>query len=159
VWQWIRRNLPVLTQFPENELAGFYADLSRVEQWEQLADAVSGMTTPTADDLPAIIETIGAKVGSTDARPVLQPVFGGKEAVSGTKPAHPAGGVIPPMAALQVAVAGPHTVGREAQFSRAVRKLAAEKPFRHHSLDVYRGRRSCRRGGPGLRNFQTGETA
>ena len=40
VWQWIRRNLPVLTRYPEAELAGFYADLSHLEQWEQLSLAI-----------------------------------------------------------------------------------------------------------------------
>jgi hypothetical protein len=125
VWQWIRRNLPILTRFAESDLAGFYADLSRLEQWEQLADAIATMLTPTLGDLPAIVDNIAAS--ATAAATIPEPAFGTNEVASGVELASPAHATTASIGALKVAVAGPHTVGRAVQFSRAVTKLAAEK--------------------------------
>ena len=127
MWQWIRRNLPVLTRFPESELAGFYSDLSHLEQWEQLANVIAGMKIgPTPGDLPAIIENIAATVSTSASRPAAQPIFGAEESLATVAPESAPGAAPAPLRALKVAVAGPFTASREAQFSRAVTKFAAQ---------------------------------
>ena len=127
VWQWIRRNLPVLTRFPESELACFYADLSHLEQWEQLANAVSDNQSLVVDDLPAVVENIAAKLSVADTGAARPPVFGGQETFLESAPIRSVEAGSAPLRALKVAVAGPFTVGREAQFSRAVTWYAAKR--------------------------------
>jgi hypothetical protein len=127
VWQWIRRNLPVLTRYPETELSGFYADLSHLEQWEQLATAISTMkSSPLPVDLPAIVEDIAATLSTAGTRAAPPPIFGGERTLEATTVIRPADTAAASLRALKVAVAGPFTAGREAQFSRAVTKFAAE---------------------------------
>jgi CHAT domain/Subtilase family len=126
VWQWIRRNLPVLTRFPETALASFYSDLSHLEQWEQLADAVSDMANPVLGDLPDIVAEIAAKLRASATSPARPPVFGGEKTRVGPELIRPADTGAAARRALKVAVAGPHTAGREAAFSRAVTRFAAE---------------------------------
>ena len=125
VWQWIRRNLPVLTRYPESELACFYSDLSHLEQWEQLANAISANQSLLLGDLPAVVENIAAKLSVPDTAP-RPPVFGGEKTFEISTPISPAEAAPAPLRALKVAVAGPFTVGREAHFSRAVTSFAAE---------------------------------
>lgn len=123
VWQWIRRNLPVLTRYEEADLAPFYYDLPHLEQWEQLADAVSARRTLELGDMPGLVEQIAARVVSSGVvAPARPPVFGGEEQASASVAALE----VAPRRALRVAVAGPFTAGREAQFSRGVTQFAAE---------------------------------
>jgi hypothetical protein len=123
VWQWIRRNLPVLTRFGESNLAAYYADLPRLEDWERLADAITSATA--TGDVPALVRRIGADLGtpSPTAAGSPPPVFG--ETASA-----PASGTAAPVAhrTLRVAVAGPHTEGRTEEFARGITQFAAE----HH---------------------------
>ena len=96
VWQWIRRNLPVLTRFQETELARFYYDLPHLEQWEQLADIASrGM--PIMTDLPNIVEQLAARAVPTGPTPPS--LFGGP---APQEPAGPGTG-----RALRIAVSRP----------------------------------------------------
>ena len=127
VWQWIRRNLPVLTRYREEDLRGFYSDLSHLEQWEQLAAELEGLGNAVAGDLPDLVARVAARLpGPGETAP--PPIFGGDAA---TEPAlSPAEPPLKRLAgtrrALRVAVAGTHTEGRQAEFSRAVTGLAAE---------------------------------
>jgi hypothetical protein len=116
VWQWIRRNLPVLTRYGEAALAPFYHDLPHLEQWEQLAGAVAGDAL-TATDLPHVVERLAARVVA--GAPVTQPppVFGDAPTDSTTERPSPRG-------PLRVAIAGPGTEGHEAEYSRAVTSFA-----------------------------------
>ena len=122
VWQWIRRNLPVLTRYSETQLAPFYYDLPHLEQWEQLADVLAARSTLDLADMPGLVEQVAARVSTAGAvAPAAPPVFGGDD---GLQP-HVSPDV-GPRRALRVAVAGPFTVGRQAEFSRSVTQFAAE---------------------------------
>lgn len=111
VWQWIRRNLPVLSRFDETVLAGYYVNLPRLEDWESLAEAVAAPGAGVQlEDLPALVRQIGSTLtpmpaGATSAPPVF-----GAEA---------------PPNSLRVAVAGPYTEGRQEEFARALTQFAA----------------------------------
>ncbi len=130
VWQWIRRNLPVLTRYPEAELAGFYADLSHLEQWEQLSLAIEDRGNAVAGR-PARHrgrrgrEAAGHHAGTGSTADL-------RRARRGSPRRSPAESTATPAAAdgsrraLKVAVAGQHTEGREAEFSRAVTRFAAQ---------------------------------
>ncbi|WP_431966502.1 CHAT domain-containing protein [Nocardia sp. bgisy134] len=71
VWQWIRRNQPVLIRFGPTALSRLYADLPHLEQWDQLADRVRACPTPpTAESLANLarqdIEEVAAPVNAQD---------------------------------------------------------------------------------------------
>lgn len=114
IWQWIRRNLPVLTRFDEGELRGWFAKLPNLQQWEELAQQVTtSATSPEA--IPDLVKQLAG--GRTQATP--PPVFGSAE------PSIQAD-VGQPRRVLRVAVAGPLLVGREDEFCTSVTTLAAE---------------------------------
>ncbi len=116
VWQWIRRNLPILTRYEERDLKGWYAKLPRLQQWEQLAEEV-GLSPTASAALPDVVrkvaDSLGAAAGPGGAAP---PLFGAS--------ADPTAG--PVSHVLRVAVAGPHTDGRAEEFATSVTTLAAE---------------------------------
>ncbi len=124
VWQWIRRNLPVLTRFEEAQLSACYADLPRLEDWEQLAEEVSRGVGATADELPTLVRRVASSLGSVPSQASAPPpVFGVATSAAEKRTV----GVRAPRA-LRVAVAGPHTSGRADEFARGITRYAAE----HH---------------------------
>nr|WP_063779407.1 CHAT domain-containing protein [Kibdelosporangium sp. MJ126-NF4]CEL22914.1 FIG00999419: hypothetical protein [Kibdelosporangium sp. MJ126-NF4]CTQ90054.1 FIG00999419: hypothetical protein [Kibdelosporangium sp. MJ126-NF4] len=120
VWQWIRRNLPVLTRIDKTELCGYYAKLPHLEQWERLAEEIAdrGIT----DDMPDIVRQIAGTVsapGSTgEAAP---PLFGGERTTPRVE------SLVSPHV-LRVAVAGKRSVRKAEQFAERMTRSAAE----HH---------------------------
>ncbi|SNY87109.1 CHAT domain-containing protein [Nocardia amikacinitolerans] len=71
VWQWIRSNQPVLVRFGPAVLSRLYADLPRLEQWDQLADRVRSLATPpSAESLAALarenVEEVATPVDTQD---------------------------------------------------------------------------------------------
>lgn len=126
VWQWIRRNLPALTRYPEQDLSRFYADLRHLEQWEQLADlaAQDGLFDP--DELPGLVGQLGVKAGpaAVAAPPPGADFFGAGAELEST-----AAEVDVPIAStvrrpLQLAVAGPFTAGRRQEIATALTQVA-----------------------------------
>jgi hypothetical protein len=126
VWQWIRRNLPILTRHDERELAGFYTHLARLEQWEQLAEALADGTA-THTTLADIVSRIATRPAQAVQAP---PLFGAQE------PAVPAPAATPSSRSISVAIAGPYTVGRTAEFARAVTTFSAEHQVSGRVADV-----------------------
>ncbi|MCU0633881.1 MAG: CHAT domain-containing protein [Gemmatimonadaceae bacterium] len=157
VWQWVRRNLPVLTRYGDTALSPYFADLgAHLELWHELAEAITTHAAITADDLPDLVRRVAQRVATLPAANVTPPpVFSSRptppEGVAAftrdifagapvpMAPSAPAG----PLAAapapspsarestqrvqpLRVAIAGPHTDGRAAEFSRAVTAIAAQ---------------------------------
>jgi hypothetical protein len=125
VWQWIRRNLPVLTRYPENILSSYYSDLPHLEQWEQLADTLGArqsVTDAQSAEFAEIVVRIGGvpvDVG-TPASTAPPPIFGAEADV----PA-PTGRPVR-RGTIRVAIVGPFMQGREAQFARLLTLYAAE---------------------------------
>ena len=113
VWQWIRRNLPVLTRYGEAALKPYYHNIQHLEQWESLADQLAGRTAYTTAELPGLVQQIDGTSGGTPP-----PLFGGS---AGAAPGQP-----PTRGILKVAIAGPFTFGREGEFARLVTMFAAE---------------------------------
>ncbi|WP_068058312.1 CHAT domain-containing protein [Nocardia xishanensis] len=71
VWQWIRRNQPVLIRFGPAVLSRLYADLPHLEQWDQLADRVRECPIPpSAESLANLarqnVEEVAAPVNAED---------------------------------------------------------------------------------------------
>ena len=139
VWQWIRRNLPVLNRYDETALAAFYVDLPRLEDWEALADAVANLAAVGPDDLPALVRTFSTTLAAMTpaTTPGPPPLFGAapgspsrpRQSGGATKPGPPVPPPAPPpppdRGTLRVAVAGPHTEGRGEEFARGVTQFAA----------------------------------
>jgi hypothetical protein len=123
VWQWIRRNLPVLTRYDEGTLTGFYAKLPRLEQWEQLANEVAD-GSPEQSQLAGIVARLA--VGPSSA-PQAPPLFGARAGLAG-RAAPKERAPTPIERPLRVAIAGFHTAGRSEQFAHAITKFAAK----HH---------------------------
>jgi hypothetical protein len=122
VWQWIRRNLPILTRLGEAALAPYYHNLQHLEQWERLAERLAGRAAFTAADLPQLISQLDNTSVTAGTGPVA--TAGGPPLFGGSTPSTPAAG--PSRSSLKVAIAGPFTSGREAEFARLVTMFAAE---------------------------------
>ncbi|MCE7010372.1 CHAT domain-containing protein [Kibdelosporangium philippinense] len=107
VWQWIRRNLPVLTRIKKAELCGYYAKLPHLEQWERLAEEI--MDRGITDEVPDLVRQIAGSLnaGGPEAAP---PLF--------DSPVNPH--------VVRVAVAGPHSVRKGEQFVERMTRVAAE---------------------------------
>ncbi|MFF0817922.1 CHAT domain-containing protein [Rhodococcus sp. NPDC003318] len=118
VWQWIRRNLPALTRFPEKDLSLHYTDIRHLEQWEQLADIVSRDGAYESADLPRLVRSLGARPERTQSAEPVGADFFGAEA------AGPATEAVPVRCPLRLAVAGPFTAGRRNQIAVAVTQCA-----------------------------------
>ncbi|MGW4339911.1 CHAT domain-containing protein [Rhodococcus koreensis] len=121
VWQWIRRNLPSLTRYPEQDLSRLYTDVRHLELWEQLADLAAQDGTFEPRDLPLLVRQLG--VGA--AKPV-PPVSNGSD-FFGAGPGAPepeAAAAAPVRHALRLAVAGPFTAGRREEIAVAVTQCA-----------------------------------
>jgi hypothetical protein len=120
IWQWIRRNLPVLTRYGEENLSAFYADLPTLEDWQVLADSVATRAAFTIGDFPALVRELGSSLAGapTNAGAPAPPVFG-------TSPAPEVPPAELPARTLRVAVAGPYTQGRAAEFARGITQYAA----------------------------------
>ncbi|KAF0960082.1 CHAT domain-containing protein [Rhodococcus sp. T7] len=121
VWQWIRRNLPTLTRYPEQDLSRLYTDVRHLELWEQLADLAAQNGTFEPRDLPQLVRQLG--VGAAQQAP---PVSNGSDffgADSGAPDAE-AAAAAPVRRALRLAVAGPFTAGRREEIAVAVTQCA-----------------------------------
>lgn len=114
-WQWIRRNLPVLTRLGEDRLLPYFSDLGpRLEHWEQLARALTGELGAVDDgELSTMVGQLAGETGAAGLPP--PPLFG----AAGES-------VEPVLEPLTVAVAGPFTEGRETQFVRSITGMAAK---------------------------------
>jgi hypothetical protein len=121
VWQWIRRNLPVLTRINKAELCGYYAKLSHLEQWERLAEEVvehAASSVPLPDLVNAIAGTANKPWSTGEAAP---PLFSADIAAPvNQNPLNPL--------VLRVAIAGPSSLHKAEHFAARVTKSAAE----HH---------------------------
>ena len=143
VWQWIRRNLPVLTRFGDALLAPFYADLPRLEDWERLAERIAGERRFDSRKLSAVVRQISGSAASATTTTLAPstgsdsatPIFGASKAATGpaTGPAStqgpaPAAGAAAETAprAVRVAVAGPFMRRKSDEFARAITQFAAE---------------------------------
>jgi hypothetical protein len=149
VWQWVRRNLPVLTRYGNEALSPYFADLGAyLELWSDLADAVSAGRAVRPEDLPELVRDVARRVSTLpSARSTPPPIFGvgtpapARPPAPAARPSRPeAPGVAPSPAPLpptprrpepgdqplRVAIAGPHTDGRTVEFSRALTALAAQ---------------------------------
>jgi hypothetical protein len=130
VWQWIRRNQPVLARYQESDLSGYFSNLSRLEQWDELAARIEERANVASTDLKDIVDQIAASLPTTGSAPATPPpVFGGEpEPATAVAPGRPTYPTAPDAGrrSLRVAVAGQHTQNREAEFGRAVTQLAAE---------------------------------
>ncbi|MFD6063597.1 CHAT domain-containing protein [Rhodococcus wratislaviensis] len=121
VWQWIRRNLPTLTRYPEKDLSRLYADVRHLELWEQLADLAARNGTFDPRDLPILVGQLG--VGAAKVAPQVSngsDFFGAETAV----PEAEAAAASPVRRALRLAVAGPFTVGRREEIAVSVTQCA-----------------------------------
>lgn len=125
VWEWIFRNLPSLTRIGAATLMPHYNDLSHLEQWEDLARRVEDRGGVTPEELDNLVRKVlqgdspGAQSGTDSLASSMEssiPIFGGARPIDLDRTRR----------ALRVAVAGLHTVGRDAQFSRAVTTFAAD---------------------------------
>jgi len=118
VWNWIRRNLPVLTRYDEWTLAPFFHDLPHLEQWSELGALLAARDDATlaSPELAGIVAALATR--STVPVPATAPPKLGAEPAAMAVPAG--------WRALRVAVAGPDTAGREAEFGRAVTSFAAQ---------------------------------
>ncbi len=127
VWQWIRRNQPILARYQESDLAGYFSNLSRLEQWDELAARIEERANVATTDIKDIVDQIAASLPTSGTPAPPPPVFGSEPvppptvAPSGHEPAPDV-----MRRSLRVAVAGQHTENREAEFGRAVTQLAAE---------------------------------
>ncbi|MCU0635090.1 MAG: CHAT domain-containing protein [Gemmatimonadaceae bacterium] len=148
VWQWVRRNLPVLTRYGDTALSPYFADLgAHLELWSELAEAITARSALTTAELPEVVRAVAQRVSTLPSANITPPpVFSatltppsGVPAAPRIAPAPAAGAGAgaprssPPepsrparLQSLRVAIAGPHTDGRAAEFSRAVTALAAQ---------------------------------
>ncbi|SMD22156.1 CHAT domain-containing protein [Kibdelosporangium aridum] len=115
VWQWIRRNLPVLTRIKKAELCGYYAKLPHLEQWERLAEEI--MDRGITDEVPDLVRQIAGSVTATGPE-AAPPLFGDSAVPDMESPVSPH--------VVRVAVAGPHTVRKAEQFVERMTRAAAE---------------------------------
>ncbi|MEN0134087.1 MAG: CHAT domain-containing protein, partial [Rhodococcus sp. (in: high G+C Gram-positive bacteria)] len=120
VWQWIRRNLPTLTRYPEQDLSRLYTDVRHLELWEQLADLAAQDGTFEPQDLPLLVRQLGVGAAKPPPVPNGSDFFG---AGSGT-PETAAATDAPVRRALRLAVAGPFTAGRREEIAVAVTQCA-----------------------------------
>ncbi|MFC9556973.1 CHAT domain-containing protein [Rhodococcus sp. NPDC056960] len=122
VWQWIRRNLPALTRYPEKDLSLLYTDVRHLELWEQLADLASQNGTFDPQDLPNLVRQLGVGTAKPPEPDTGSDFFGAETAVSAVAEPEPA----PVRRALRLAVAGPFTIGRREEIAVAVTQCAIE---------------------------------
>ncbi|RZL80941.1 MAG: CHAT domain-containing protein [Rhodococcus sp. (in: high G+C Gram-positive bacteria)] len=121
VWQWIRRNLPALTRYPEKDLSRLYTDVRHLELWEQLADLAAQNGTFEPQELPNLVRQLGVGAAKTpEPEPNGSDFFGAETAV----PEMAAATAAPAQRALRLAVAGPFTVGRREEIAVAVTQCA-----------------------------------
>jgi hypothetical protein len=121
VWQWIRRNLPVLTRYEERTLSSYYSDLPHLEQWEQLADILGARQTPTDTEFAEIVVRVsGVPIDAGAPVTTAPPPIFGAEATASPAAAAPAR-----RGTIKVAIVGPFTQGRGAQFARLLTLYAA----------------------------------
>jgi hypothetical protein len=119
VWSWIRRNVPVLTRFGSEVLSPYFADLgTHLEQWSELGVVIATRNGFTAYDLPDLVQDVVQRTNMLVAADPAPPATT-NEGRYGTDTRESSQGP------LRVAIAGPHTVGRTLEFSRALTSLAA----------------------------------
>lgn len=126
VWQWIRRNLPALTRYPEKELSRLYVDLRHLELWEQLADLAAQDGDFDAEKLPGLVRQLGAEPGASAERATTPAEFFGAEAEPETATVTELPIAVSAKRALRIAVAGPFTAGRRHEIADAVTQCAID---------------------------------
>jgi hypothetical protein len=124
VWQWIRRNRPVMTRFDSPTLIKFFPDLGpKLENWSRLAERVDE-TSASESELAVLVAQIVAErhaaqpvtVAAADSVPEASTsdgVAGGKTRI-----------IARYQTGLRVAVSGPLLDGRHAEFAAALTEMA-----------------------------------
>ncbi|MFD4181496.1 CHAT domain-containing protein [Rhodococcus sp. NPDC058514] len=129
VWQWIRRNLPALTRYPEKELSRLYGGLRHLELWEQLADLAAQDGDFDPENLPSLVKQLGVEPGAKTTPATTSADFFGAEPELESE-AVAAGGdspiPVPARRSLRIAVAGPFTAGRRHEIADAVTQCAID---------------------------------